>query len=234
MLSNSDKTPSIHNIKASPYSKIYPSNAYSLKSGKTSTASTSTKTNSHYSLADDSSLVFSSSTKSKLPSNVLREPRLFSSQIKSPKPPPKPIFVSPARALLDCYDVLTSYEHDEISFYDEIYFVGKNCEKIKGKYQDAEGYYNAVIGDHIAYRYEIKSSLGSGTFGHVYQCYDYKRHINVAIKIIRNQNLYRKAGDLEKKILHELAKADPNDVNCIVKKLRSFEFRGDLWHVLAK
>jgi dual specificity tyrosine-phosphorylation-regulated kinase 2/3/4 len=51
---------------------------------------------------------------------------------------------------------------------------------------------------------------------------------DVAVKIIRNKPTYRKAGDLENKILYELAKADPNDLNCIVKKLRSFEFRGHL------
>ena len=48
------------------------------------------------------------------------------------------------------------------------------------------------------------------------------------MKIIRNKAVYRQAGDLENKILHELSNADPNDCNCIVKKLRSFEFRGHL------
>ena len=50
----------------------------------------------------------------------------------------------------------------------------------------------------------------------------------MAVKIIRNKAVYRQAGDLENKILHELSNADPNDCNCIVKKLRSFEFRGHL------
>lgn len=144
------------------------------------------------------------------------------------KPPPKPKFISPARALLDYFEVLTPLEHSEISLYDEIYFVGPACTKLTENFDDSEGYYKAIPGDHLEFRYEIKSQLGSGTFGEVFNCFDYKRHINVAIKIIRNRPIHRKAGDLEKKILHELSKADPDDLNCIVKKLRSFEFRGHL------
>jgi dual specificity tyrosine-phosphorylation-regulated kinase 2/3/4 len=106
--------------------------------------------------------------------------------------------------------------------------VGPDCCKTRGNFDDPEGYYKAVLGDHLAFRYEVKELLGCGTFGHVFHCFDFKRRIEVAVKIIRNKPLYRKAGDHENKILHELATADPNDVNCIIKKLRSFEFRGHL------
>lgn len=157
-----------------------------------------------------------------------RLPRTFPSRAKLPAVSINTNFMSPARALLQYFECLTPAEREEISLYDEIYFVGPNCSKNTGQFADDDGYYIAVAGDHLEYRYEIQEALGSGTFGQVFKCFDYKRSVHVAVKIIRNKNTYRKAGDLENKILHELAKADPNDLNCIVKKLRSFEFRGHL------
>lgn len=159
---------------------------------------------------------------------VSKDMRHFPAPRTARKPPPKPKFISPARALLDYFEVLTPYEHSEISLFDEIYFVGPDCTKNTSNFDDSDGYYKSIPGDHLEYRYEIKSQLGSGTFGEVFNCFDYKRQMNVAVKIIRNKQIHRKAGDLEKKILYELSKADPDDLNCIVKKLRSFEFRGHL------
>lgn len=201
------------------------------KSGMSSTASTSSLNNYRCSPNKETSQSSSSSSSishSKSPGNVRKEPHLFPMPIKPKRPPQKVYFISPTRALLDYFEILTEYEHNEICFYEEIYFVGSDCEKNRGSFDDEDGYYKTIIGDHLEYRYEVKEFLGAGTFGQVYRCYDYKRHIEVAVKIIRNKALYRKAGDLENKILHELAKADPNDVNCIVKKHRSFEFRGHL------
>lgn len=208
----------------------HPTTQFQLKSGKTSTASTASPNYNPYSpkyehIHNKSS---SSSIHQKSAVYTSKEPHLFPMTIKPNKPHPKVCFISPTRALLDYFEFLTEYERNEVSNYDEIYFVGADCKKNRGSFNDEEGYYKIVIGDHLAYRYEVKAFLGSGTFGQVFQCYDHKRHINVAIKIIRNKVLYRAAGDLENKILHELAKADPNDVNCIVKKLRSFEFRDHL------
>lgn len=200
------------------------------RSGQSSTASTSSLHNNQLSpnleLAQNSSI--SSSNILKVHQKVPRQPHIFPFVRKPQKAPPKPYFISPTRAMMDYFEFLTEYERNEICYYDEIYFVGADCEKNKGAFDDEDGYYKAVYGDHLAYRYEIKELLGCGTFGHVFHCYDYKRHIEVAVKIIKNKPLYRRAGDLENKILHELAKADPSDVNCIVKKLRSFEFREHL------
>lgn len=164
----------------------------------------------------------------KTASNPLSTPHIYLPHKKQRKPPPRPKFISPTRALLDYFDFLTDYERNEISQFEEIYFVGTNPEKLHCNFDDQDGYYIPISGDHLAYRYEIKDILGCGTFGQVFHCHDYKRNIEVAIKIIRNKQIFRKAGDLENKILHELSKADPNDLNCIVKNLRSFEFRGHL------
>jgi dual specificity tyrosine-phosphorylation-regulated kinase 2/3/4 len=137
-------------------------------------------------------------------------------------------FITPARALLDCFELLSEFEHIEISSFPEIYFLGLGADKVQEPFRNEEGYYKAVKGDHLAYRYEIKELLGTGTFGQVFSCYDHKTSSNVAVKIIRNKKVYRKAGDLENKILQQLARTDPLDINCIVKKQGSFEFRGHL------
>ena len=42
------------------------------------------------------------------------------------------------------------------------------------------------IGDSIAYRYELKNKLGSGSFGQVFKAFDHKKKELVAIKIIKN------------------------------------------------
>lgn len=67
---------------------------------------------------------------------------------------------------------ITDYEQAEIMDYKQIYFLGLKANKIKGTllednfgYDDDEGNYNAILKDHIAYRYEVTSSLGSGSFG---------------------------------------------------------------------
>ena len=44
-----------------------------------------------------------------------------------------------------------------------------------------------VLGDHLAYRYEMLELLGKGSFGQVIKAFDHKTQQYVAIKIIRNK-----------------------------------------------
>ena len=44
--------------------------------------------------------------------------------------------------------------------------------------------------DHIDYRYEIISLLGQGSFGQVLKCYDHKLQEHIALKIIRNKQMF--------------------------------------------
>jgi dual specificity tyrosine-phosphorylation-regulated kinase 2/3/4 len=70
---------------------------------------------------------------------------------------------------------LTDYEKGEILDFNHIYFVGKrkDVKKIKGNplypynfgYDDDQGDYKVVMGDHVGYRYEVLSFLGKGSFG---------------------------------------------------------------------
>jgi len=64
-----------------------------------------------------------------------------------------------------------------------------NEDEILQELDDKEGYYNILIGDHLIYRYEIKSILGKGSFAQVVQAKDHKTGKLVAIKITRNTEI---------------------------------------------
>ena len=54
-------------------------------------------------------------------------------------------------------------------------------------FDDEKGDYNIVIGDHIAYRYEIVDFLGKGSFGTAIGCIDHKEKRQIAIKVVKNK-----------------------------------------------
>jgi dual specificity tyrosine-phosphorylation-regulated kinase 2/3/4 len=52
--------------------------------------------------------------------------------------------------------------------------------------------YICQMGNHFAYRYEVVSYIGKGSFGQVLKCYDHKNKETVALKILRNKKrLYK-------------------------------------------
>ena len=77
---------------------------------------------------------------------------------------------------------LTLYEQSEILDFKQIYFVGNTDKKINASklqnnnwgFDDDRGDYKIVENDHIAYRYEILSVLGQGSFGQVAKVFDHK------------------------------------------------------------
>jgi len=94
---------------------------------------------------------------------------------------------------------LTDYEKGEILDYKQVWFVGDKCKtKIKGcssnefnqGYDDEKGDYLIKMDDHIGYRYEVKESLGKGSFGQAVKCFDHKHKVFLALKIIRNKKKF--------------------------------------------
>jgi dual specificity tyrosine-phosphorylation-regulated kinase 2/3/4 len=71
-------------------------------------------------------------------------------------------------------------------------------------FDDERGDYLAAMHDHIAYRYEVLSVLGKGSFGQVMKGYDYKSNTMKAIKIIRNKKRFHQQALIEVKILEHL------------------------------
>ena len=132
------------------------------------------------------------------------------------------------QALLLYPEQLSEIEEKEIVKYEQVYFFGNKIEKIKKDFNDDNGVYKAVIGDHLGFRYEIIELIGKGTFGHVYKCYDYKREVLVAIKILRKNPKIRRQGENEIKNLELVNEDDQDDSKCLVRMLQCFEFRGHL------
>lgn len=81
---------------------------------------------------------------------------------------------------------LTSFEREEVKQY-EVFYVGTRRISSLHDFTDAEGDPKVTIGDAIAYKYEIISLLGKGSFGRVYKAYDHKKKEAIALKIIKNQ-----------------------------------------------
>jgi len=136
-------------------------------------------------------------------------------------------------ALLHSSHLLSSYERQEICEYDEVYFVGcPSTKKILGHsgsapdlrnhgYDDDRGDYKVVIGDHIAYRYEVKGVMGQGNFGSVLHCVDHENGQNVAVKVVRNIREFQHQVRLESQILKTLQIENSGIVECF----SSFPFR---------
>jgi dual specificity tyrosine-phosphorylation-regulated kinase 2/3/4 len=120
--------------------------------------------------------------------------------------------VSPAQALKMAS--LNIFERGEIIDFKDIYFCGtqkakKHVGDLKSQsanfgYDDDRGDYQIVIGDHLAYRYEVVDVLGKGSFGQVVRCVDHKTGGLVAVKIIRNKKRFHQQALVEVNILQKL------------------------------
>ncbi|EGE03529.1 dyrk [Trichophyton equinum CBS 127.97] len=143
---------------------------------------------------------------------------------------------SPAQALKIAS--LNIFERGEIIDYKDIYFCGThkakkhvgdlNAQTANFGYDDERGDYNIVIGDHIAYRYEVVDVLGKGSFGQVVRCVDHKTGTLVAVKIIRNKKRFHQQALVEVNILQKLKEWDPQNRHSVVNFTQSFYFRGHL------
>lgn len=140
-----------------------------------------------------------------------------------------------ASALKKCRTLLTDYEQSEILHFKQVFFLGVQNKKLQPNpiepnqgFDDDKGGYKIIIGDHIAFRYEIIGIIGSGSFGTVVKCFDHKYKEEVAVKVIRNRKNFHKQGAVEVKVLGKLRETDQDDQYNIVKMKNSFVFRQHL------
>uniref|UniRef100_A0A8B9KIT9 Serine/threonine-protein kinase PRP4 homolog n=1 Tax=Astyanax mexicanus TaxID=7994 RepID=A0A8B9KIT9_ASTMX len=104
--------------------------------------------------------------------------------------------------------------------------VGKDFKEnpnLKDNWTDAEGYYRVNIGEVLEKRYDVYGYTGQGVFSNVIRARDLARASQeVAVKIIRNNELMQKTGLKELEFLKKLNDADPDDKFHCLRLFRHF------------
>merc|ERR1719247_3164030 len=96
-------------------------------------------------------------------------------------------------------------------------------------WNDAEGYYKAKIGEMMGDRYRVTEDVcGKGTFSNVIKAEDTHNKMQVAIKVMRCNDMMRKAAEREIEILERLRDADKENKRNVIRLFRTFVYRNHL------
>ena len=140
--------------------------------------------------------------------------------------------LKPSQALSIFKHEMTTFEQSEIFKYSDIYYLGTLSNKIPPRlecenygFDDSHTDYLLVKRDHIAYRYEILSLLGRGSFGQVCECFDHKKKEKVAVKVIKNKQKFHQQAKVEIRVLQSMRENDPEDKKGIIRMKNYFLFR---------
>lgn len=144
--------------------------------------------------------------------------------------------ITPAFAKQRYRDYLSTYELTEINGFPSIYFVGRSTSSStsignRGASQNfgfdilPSCHYKTQVGDQIAYRYEIISIFGRGSFGEVVKCIDHKTNSPVAIKILVNTPLMHRQGSIE---IQNMLMVNKMNSPGVAKVTDSFIFRNHI------
>merc|ERR1719422_2374751 len=99
----------------------------------------------------------------------------------------------------------------------------KENPNLTDNWDDAEGYYRVRIGEVLDTRYTVYGYTGQGVFSNVVRARDSLRgNQEVAIKIIRNNEIMHKAGLKELEILRRVNNSDPDDKYHCLRLYRHF------------
>ncbi|KAG9192281.1 serine/threonine-protein kinase PRP4 [Alternaria panax] len=108
-------------------------------------------------------------------------------------------------------------------------------EKMLDNWDDPEGYYKLISNELVdGGRYRMIKGLGRGVFANVAQAEEVKTENKdanpriVAIKMIRRNDLMRRASQKEMDFLRKVNEADPQDKRHIIRLLGSFDHKGHL------
>jgi serine/threonine-protein kinase PRP4 len=100
---------------------------------------------------------------------------------------------------------------------------GAENPALTDNWDDAEGYYRVRIGEILDSRYMVYGYTGQGVFSNVVRARDQARsNLDVAVKIIRNNEIMHKTGLKELEILKKLNDADPEDKLHCLRLIRHF------------
>merc|ERR1719453_569891 len=96
-------------------------------------------------------------------------------------------------------------------------------------WNDAEGYYKAKIGELMDGRYRVtEDKCGQGTFSNVIKAEDQENKMQVAIKVMRCNDMMRKAAEKEIELLERLRDSDKENKRNVIRLLRTFVYRNHL------
>ncbi|XP_064081769.1 serine/threonine-protein kinase PRP4 homolog [Macrobrachium nipponense] len=111
----------------------------------------------------------------------------------------------------------------------DIHTRGIENPNLTDNWDDAEGYYRVRIGEVLDSRYTVYGYTGQGVFSNVVRGRDAARAgQDVAIKIIRNNEVMHKTGKRELNILKTLNDADPDDKYHCLRLYRHFFHKNHL------
>lgn len=97
---------------------------------------------------------------------------------------------------------------------------------LQSNWDDGEGYYTTRVGEVICDRYRVLGEVGKGVFSTAIKCLDVKNDgETVVLKIIRNNNIMRKASERELSLLQLIAQTDPGNKKHCVRLLGHMEHR---------
>jgi len=100
---------------------------------------------------------------------------------------------------------------------------GMENPNLMDNWDDAEGYYRVRIGEVLDTRYSVFGYTGQGVFSNVVRARDaLKGNQEVAIKIIRNNEIMHKTGLKELEILRRVNNTDPDDKYHCLRLFRNF------------
>lgn len=134
----------------------------------------------------------------------------------------------PSEAIKRFSTSLQGWEQEEILNFSEVYYIGKTAKGKEQNYTDDNGDYKIIVRDHIAYRYEVVSLLGQGSFGQVLEVFDHCLKKPMALKIIKNRPKFHQQARMEVGILKLIKECDSNKNSNVIEILDNFIFRSHM------
>ncbi|OWA52302.1 Serine/threonine-protein kinase PRP4-like protein [Hypsibius exemplaris] len=117
------------------------------------------------------------------------------------------------------------YQNPDIAATNLVNGMRADSATLADNWDDAEGYYRVQVGEVLDGRYQIFGYTGQGVFSNVVRARDTARgkdDFQVAIKIIRNNEVMHKTGLRELEFLRKLNDADREDKFHVMRLYRSF------------